>query len=158
MKKEGSGSGDFCIDPDDQVQGDGDGDGDDDSPDGNCLEMQQKQQKQKFYMQDQRRLDSSGPNVEAAATTKSRTTNSSSSSKKNNNSIQMNTYDENIPPVPPLPKDLLANAAKINPTNGDVTAISTRRDRNGNTGKDGRRAKNVRVMPSEEFRWPDEIF
>ena len=64
--------------------------------------------------------------------------------------------DSDIPPVPPLPKELLLNAAKVNvsPTKKSVPA----KEGDGALGEQSSSALNLQPSALEKYPWPDDFF
>lgn len=96
-----------------------------------------------FYLQQHRQLDPD------------RTPRSSPS--KPSLSRKRSRQDEDIPPVPPLPKELLMNAAKV--TESPTKKQSSRKEQAaGALEPQSSSAQNRQFSGTESYPWPDDIF
>jgi hypothetical protein len=109
-----------------------------------------------FYLQDQHQLEANVAKVPVAAAS---------------SPVKGWGYgnDENIPPVPPLPKELLANVSKLpnpNPNKSGRRQRSPEKKKTDNTSdtinstsrSPVSTSKKPRRVPSDGFKWPEDIF
>ncbi|KAL1969341.1 hypothetical protein VTN77DRAFT_9533 [Rasamsonia byssochlamydoides] len=116
---------------------------------------QQPKPRRSFYLQDQHHLESNVVKVPVAT--------ASRSPAKGWGYGYGN--DENIPPVPPVPKELLENAARLANTKAkktdeagdDILKSTARSAAQAQAQAQAQPSKSERV-PSDGFTWPDDIF